>query len=117
MIRAGREARNAAFDTAARLAAAGIPFAIQSGFESYVPRSRVVLLEASVAVANGLSRSDALRALTLDAARILGVDDDFGSLEPGKVADVVLFDADPFEYTSRGEAVVVEGRLVHRRAP
>ncbi len=111
------EREYASFETAGRLAEAGMPFALRSGFESYVPRSRVVLFEASVAVANGLSREDALRALTLDAARLLDVEDDYGSLEPGKVADLVLFDADPFEYTSRIVAVVADGRLVHRRSP
>jgi len=80
MMRAGRETRNAAFDTAARLAAAEIPFAIQSGFEAYVPKTRVVLYEAQVAVRYGLPEADALEAVTLAPARILGVEHRVGSL-------------------------------------
>ncbi|MGH0034130.1 MAG: amidohydrolase family protein [Myxococcota bacterium] len=107
----------ASFENAARLAEAGVPFALRSGFEGYVPRNRLVLFEAAVAVANGLERADALRALTLDAARLLDVAEDHGSIEAGKRADLVLFDADPFEYTSHVGAVLVGGRVVHRRQP
>ncbi len=112
MIRAGGDARNAAWDTAARLAEAGIPFAIQSGFESYVPKTRIVLFEAQVAVHAGLDPEAALRAITLEPARILGIDDRVGSLEAGKDADLVLFDGDPFEYTSHVCHVVIEGEVV-----
>jgi imidazolonepropionase-like amidohydrolase len=54
---------------------------------------------------------DALRAVTLDAAQILGVDDRVGSLTAGKDADLVLFDGDPFEYTSHVCTVVVDGEI------
>ena len=91
--------RNGSFETAARLAEAGIPFAIQTGFEGYVPKTRVLLWEAAIAAANGLGPERALEAVTLGAARILGVDDRVGSIEVGKDADLVLFDGDPFEYT------------------
>lgn len=112
MMRAGRETRNAAFDTAAKLAEAGIPFAIQTGYENYVPKARVLLYEAQVAVRYGLSGDDALKAVTLAPARILGLDDRIGSLEKGKDADLVLFDGDPFEYTSHVCRVIIEGKTV-----
>lgn len=112
MVRPAGETRNAAFDTAAKLAAAGIPFAIQSGFEAYVPKSRVVLYEAQTAVHAGLPREAALRAITLAPARILGIDDRVGSIEPGKDADLVLWDGDPFEYTTHACLVIVEGEVV-----
>jgi len=112
MVRPVGDSRNVAYDTAATLAEAGIPFAIQSGFESYVPKTRVVLYEAQVAVHNGLSPEDALRAITLEPARILGLDERIGSLEEGKDADFVLFDGDPFEYTSHVCKVVIEGEVV-----
>ena len=60
MIRAFGEAENASMETAAQLQAAGIPFGIQTGYESYVPKVRVVLLEAAVAAAHGLGFNDAL---------------------------------------------------------
>lgn len=109
------QTQNASFENAAVLARHGIPLAIPSGFESYVPRSRVVLFEATVAAVNGLGRPAALRAITLEPARILGIDADYGSLEPGKVADVVLFDGEPLEYTTHVEAVVAAGEIVYRR--
>lgn len=112
MLRPTGDAKNVAYDTAARLAEAGIPFAIQSGFESYVPKARVVLYEAQVAVHHGLAPERALRAITLDAATILGIADRLSSIEVGKQADLVLFDGDPFEYTSHACAVLIGGEVV-----
>jgi len=112
---ASPETLNASYENAARLAEAGVRIALRSGFEDYVPKNRVVLFEAAVAAANGLGFEGALRAVTLGAAEVLGVDDRFGSLEPGKAADLVLFDGDPFEYTSHVTHVVVGGEVVHRR--
>ncbi|MGE3313127.1 MAG: amidohydrolase family protein [Limisphaerales bacterium] len=109
MWRPFQEARNLSLETASKLQAAGIPFALQSGFESYVPKTRIVLFEAAVAAANGLSFGDALASVTLGAARILGVSDRVGSLEPGKDADLALYDGDPFEYTTHCVGVVVNG--------
>jgi imidazolonepropionase-like amidohydrolase len=91
---------------------AGIPIALQSGFEGYVPKTRVALFEAAVAAANGLTTEEALAAITIDAAKILGVDDRVGSLAPGKDADVAVFDGDPFEYVTHCTAVVIDGRVV-----
>lgn len=112
MMRAWGDAKNAAFDTPKRLAEAGIPFAIQTGFESYVPKARVLLYEAQVAVHFGLSPEEALRSITLEPARILGLEKRIGSLEKGKDADLALYDGDPFEYTSHVCKVLVEGEVV-----
>lgn len=106
------ETENASFETAATLRAAGIPVALQSGYESYVPKTRVVLFEAAVASAHGLSEGEALAAVTIEAARILGVADRVGSLEPGKDADIAIYDGDPFEYTSHCTGVVIDGVVV-----
>jgi len=113
MRRAGMgETENISFETAAKLRAAGIPVALQSGYEGYVPKTRVALFEAAVAAANGLSTEEALATITIDAARILGVADRVGSLQPGRDADVAVFDGDPFEYTAHCTAVVIDGRIV-----
>jgi len=112
MARAFDERENLSFETASRLKAAGIPFALQSGYESYVPKTRVVLFEAGIAAANGLELADALAAITLDAAKVLGVADRVGSLEKGKDGDVALFDGDPFEYTTHVTGVVIDGVVV-----
>jgi len=108
------ETENLSFETAAKLRAAGIPVALQSGYESYVPKARVVLFEAGVAAANGLSLEEALATITIDAARILGIEERVGSLQPGRDGDVALFDGDPFEYTTHCIGTVVNGELVSR---
>ena len=64
-----------------------------------------------MAAANGLGREAALAAITLDAARLLGVADRVGSLEVGKDGDVALYDGDPFEYTTRCVGVAINGQL------
>jgi len=112
MKRARGDAENLSMATAAGLREAGIPFAFQSGFEGYVPKTRVVLFEAAVAVRYGLDLEDALASMTIEAAKILGIDDRVGSLAAGKDADIVLFDGDPFEYTNRVTGVIIDGELV-----
>jgi imidazolonepropionase-like amidohydrolase len=113
MMRRGTgESENMSTETPATLRDAGIPFALQSGYESYVPKTRVVLFEAAIAAARGLTFDQALASVTIAPARILGIDRRVGSLERGKDGDVALFDGDPFEYTSRVTAVVIEGRVV-----
>ena len=88
-----------------------VSFALQSGFESYVPKTRVVLFEAAIAARYGCTFAEALRMITIDAARLLEIDGRVGSLEVGKDADLALFDGDPFEYTSHCVGVIIEGRL------
>lgn len=116
MARAGGELENLSMETAARLRAAGLPFAIQSGHEGYVPKVRVPLFEAAIACKQGLAFEDALRAITLDAARILGLDARIGSLEVGKDADLALWDGDPFEYATHCTATIVDGAVLFRGA-
>lgn len=112
MARPGGDQANLSLETAAKLKAAGIPVALQSGYEGYVPKTRVVLFEAAMAAANGLSRSDALALITIDAARILGIDKRVGSIEVGKDADIAMYDGDPFEYTTRATGTIINGRVV-----
>jgi imidazolonepropionase-like amidohydrolase len=112
MARHGGERANATFEAAAHLRDAGIPFALQSGFEAYVPKTRVILFEAGVAAANGLTFEEALASITIDAARLLGIDGRVGSLEVGKDADIALYDGDPFEYTTHAIGVLIDGEVV-----
>ena len=112
MIRPYGDAENAAFTTAGRLHEAGIPVAIQSGWEPYVPKTRIVLYEAAIAAANGLPHDAALASITRTPARILGLDDRIGTLEEGKDADLVLFDGNPFEYTTHACEVIIQGTIV-----
>ncbi len=112
MYRATGEQENLSMETAATLRKAGIQVALQGGYETYVPKSRVVLFEAAAAAANGLSFEEALATVTIDAARILGISNRVGSLERGKDADLALFDGDPFEYTSHVTGVIINGQVV-----
>ncbi len=112
MARASGEQENQSFQSASKLHAAGIPFAIQGGFEAYVPKVRVVLFEAAIAAAHGLNYDAAIESITLAPARILGIQDRVGSLEVGKDADVALYDGDPFEYTTHCVGVIINGNVV-----
>lgn len=112
MARANGETENMSLETASKLKAAGIPFALQSGFEAYVPKTRVVLWEAAMAAANGLTFEEALACITREAAKILGVADRVGSLEVGKDGDVACYDGDPFEWTTHCTGTVIGGRVV-----
>lgn len=116
MARHYGDMENASFATAAALRAADVPFALQSGYEAYVPKSRVVLWEAGWAAANGLSREAALASVTLDAARAIRQADRVGSLAVGKDGDVALFDGDPLEVTSHVTGVIIGGQVVSREA-
>ena len=113
MARANGELENASFETAAHLRRAGIRVAMQSGYEAYVPKTRVVLFEAAMAAANGLSFEETLATITIDAARILGIDRRVGSIAAGKDGDLALYDGDPFEYTTHCLATIVDGEVVH----
>src|SRR5262249_45081160 len=85
MQRAGTmETYHSHLGNAALLADRKVPLAIGTGYESYVPKTRVLRHEAAMAMVNGLGFDRALAAVTLDAARILQVDDRYGSVEVGK---------------------------------
>lgn len=112
MARHGGTLENATLETGVKLREAGITFALQSGFEGYVPKTRVVLFEAAMAAAYGLPFEQALATITIDAARILGLEKRIGSLEAGKDGDLALFDGDPFEHTTHVCGVVIEGAVL-----
>jgi len=110
----GLETYNTSLENAALLANKGIPIAIQSGYESYVPKTHLILFEAAIAMVNGLGFDRALEAITISPARILKIEDRVGSIEAGKDADLVLFNGDPFEYATHVDAVLVDGEVVYR---
>ena len=112
MARPGGDRANLSLENASKLRAAGIPIALQSGFEGYVPKTRIVLFEAGMAAANGLGMRNALASITIDAAKILGIDNRVGSIAVGKDADIAMYDGDPFEWTSHCTGVIVNGKVV-----
>ncbi len=113
---ASLETFNTHLGNAAALADRKIPVTIGTAFEGYVPKTRVLRHEAAIAMVSGLGFDRALSAVTLDAARLLGIDDRFGSIEAGKVADLVLYDGDPFEHTTHVTHTVLDGRVIYDRA-
>ena len=99
----------ATYRAAGELAEAGVAFAFGTG--SY-QNPRLLPYEAAISVAWGLPRDRALRALTIDAATILGVADRVGSLEPGKAANLVIWNGDPLELRTPVPRVFIAGREV-----
>lgn len=102
---------DALFSLPARLAAAGVQFCIAEGGRDS-SNARNLPFEAAHARAYGLSPADALKAVTLYPAQILGVADRLGSLEVGKLANLFVADGDPLEPSTRIEQVFVQGREV-----
>jgi imidazolonepropionase-like amidohydrolase len=68
--------------------------------------------DAGVAVAFGMTWDDALRAVTLTPAEVLGVANRVGSLQPGRDANIVVWSGDPFEFSTRAEHVLIRGRQI-----
>jgi imidazolonepropionase-like amidohydrolase len=96
---------NHSVGTAAALSRAGVPVAVAS-----FGGSRFLAESAALAASKGLTREQALGAITIDAARILGLEKTIGSLEKGKSADLVVLSGEPFDPSTRVEQVFVEGR-------
>lgn len=106
----GFDRLGARFDNAALLHAAGVRVGIARLGEAHNVRN--VSQEAGLAVSYGLDPKAALTAITLNIARAYGMDADYGSVAAGKVANVVVWDGDPFELSSAPTAVLVRGRPV-----
>lgn len=112
MARHGGNMVNMNRESAAILTSAGIPVSIESGYESYVPKTRLILGEAAVAIPFGLSFDDALKSITVNPAKLLGLENRLGTLEKGKDADLVLYNGDPFEYLTKICVVIIDGAVV-----
>ncbi|MCK6548969.1 amidohydrolase family protein [Myxococcota bacterium] len=100
------ESRNARADNAALLAKAGVQVALTTRSSHQASNLRFALGNA---VRAGLSHAEALRGATLVPAQIFGVAADYGSIEPGKLANLVVWTGDPFEPSSFAEVIVVRG--------
>ncbi len=97
------------YQLAGLLAKAGVKFAFSSGDHQNV---RLLPFQAAMSVAWGLDREAAIKALTIDAAEILGVANRVGSLEPGKDANLFISTGDPLEIRSQVTHVVIAGKDV-----
>jgi len=106
------ELRNRTLANPGMLAAAGITVAIAT--DHPVVPVHLLALQAALAVREGMDRAAALRAITINPARIMRVSDRIGSLAPGKDADLVIWSGDPFDVMSRAEVAYLRGREVYR---
>jgi imidazolonepropionase-like amidohydrolase len=104
------EELGATLENAARLVRAGVTVAFLTG-DSH--NSRNLRQGAGNAVAHGLPWESALAAMTVNPARIWGLDD-YGTVEPGKDADLVIWDGDPLEVTAAAERVFIRGQEMPR---
>ncbi len=104
------EPYDAPFTLPARLRDAGVRFAIAAGGGSWAERN--LPYQAATAAAHGLGREAALRAITLDAANLLGVGDRVGSLAVGKDATLIVTTGDPLDQESAVTQAWIQGRAV-----
>ena len=105
------ELQNKSWETPGVLAKAGCSVSIIT--DSTVIPQQYLPLCAGMAVKAGMDPFDALKAITINPARHIGVADRVGSLEVGKDADIVLTDGCPFEVMTQVKAVLIDGRVVH----
>lgn len=107
------DAYDAAFTNPARLAAAGVRFCIATeGSNSEAAHERNLPYEAAMAAAFGLPKEEALKAVTLYPAQLLGVADRLGSLEIGKAATLIVTNGDPLDLPTKVEGAYIDGRKI-----
>jgi imidazolonepropionase-like amidohydrolase len=94
------------------MAKKGVTVAIQTDEMSAV---KYLTINAALAVREGMSEEEAIEAITINAAKVIGVEDRIGSLEVGKDADLVIFDGHPFDYRTKVELVLIDGQVAYLR--
>lgn len=107
------EVQNMAFKTAGILAGGGILTAVTTDH----PVSKIQFLPicAGLAVKSGMTPEEGLRAITINAAKICGVDERVGSLAPGKDADIAVFTGNPMEVFTETLYTIINGKIVYRK--
>lgn len=104
------EVKDRDFKTAAVLAEAGVKVALMSD-HPVIPVDNLMVY-AALAVKAGLAREEAYKSVTINPAEILGIDDQVGSLDAGKDADLVVYSGDPLDIAARVEAVYISGEKI-----
>jgi imidazolonepropionase-like amidohydrolase len=100
------------WSNAAKLKEAGVRFCIASNGRGAETNERNIGYEAGLAAGYGLPKEEALKAVTLYPAQILGVADRLGSLEVGKAATLILTNGDPLDFPTQVEAAFIDGRKI-----
>jgi imidazolonepropionase-like amidohydrolase len=104
------ELQNLTFETPGILSKAGIKVAIMTD-HPVIPLQYLPVC-AGIAAREGMDECEALKAITINAAEILGIADKVGSLELGKDADIVIYSGHPFDLRSKVEFVMVNGKII-----
>ncbi len=104
------ETRELSFKTPAILSKAGVKVAIMS--DHPVVPCKYLLIYAAMAIKEGMSREDALKAITINPAEIIGISDRVGSLEIGKDADILILSGSPFDIMTKVHMVMVNGDII-----
>lgn len=103
------ELKDATLNAPRILEEAGVTFAIMT--DAPVERIGALFDDVRLAIRHGLSPEYGLKSITINAAKILGLDDTIGSIEPGKSADLNVFSGDPFDFRSTIQAVLIDGEV------
>ncbi|WP_210471354.1 amidohydrolase [Sporosarcina sp. 6E9] len=111
--RSKTELSDKGWNTILTLSEAGIPVSITT--DHPVIAIEHLMTSAILAVKNGFSEGKALEAITLNAAKHIGVEDRVGSIEKGKDADFVIWNGDPFDLRSTIETTYIEGKVVYQK--
>lgn len=107
------ELENRGWHTLPVFAEAGIPFAITT--DHPIVTIENLITSAIMAVKHGLDESLAMKAITYQAAKHLGIEDQVGSIEPGKDGDIVIWSGDPFDLRNSVEKTIIGGKVVYEK--
>lgn len=107
------ELKDLTFKTPGILSAAGLDIAMMTD-HPVIPIQYLPVC-AALAVREGMDEYKALEAITINAARVTGIDDRVGSIKPGKDADMAIFDGHPFDFKARTAYVIIDGRVAFKR--
>jgi imidazolonepropionase-like amidohydrolase len=106
------ELQNLTFETPGILSKAGLKVAIMTD-HPVIPLQYLPVC-AGIAAREGMDEEEALKAITINAAEILGIEDRVGSLEIGKDADIIMYSGHPFDLRSKVEFVMINGNIVNK---
>ncbi len=107
------ELKNMTFEAPGILSRAGLKVAIMTD-HPVIPIQYLPVC-AAIAVREGMDEMEALKAITINAAEIVGLGHRLGSIEPGKDADIIIMDGHPLEFLTRVEMVFVNGQMAYKR--
>ena len=108
------ELRNLTFETAGILSNAGLDVCLMTD-HPVIPVQYLPIC-AGLAIKHGMKEEKALEAITINPARVLGIEDKVGSIEVGKDADIVIWDNNPFEINSHVLYTIIDGKIVYKKS-